>query len=251
LEDEAIARCMGGLICPAQRKQSIRHFVSRHAMNIDGFGTKLIDQLVDKGVVATAADLFDLTAEQLAALERMGEKSAEKRVDALERAKSTTLPRFLYALGIPNVGEATALTLANHFGTLESLLDADEESLQQVQDVGPAVAQSIRRFFHEAHNLEVIERVRQKGVEWPAQAQRRVDSPFAGKTVVVTGTLSSMSRDEAKARLIALGAKVAGSVSKKTDLVVVGENPGSKAEKAEKLGIAIVEEPALLELLER
>jgi DNA ligase (NAD+) len=251
LEDEASARCMGGLICPAQRKQSIRHFVSRHAMNIDGFGTKLIDQLVDKGVVATAADLFDLTAEQLAALERMGEKSAEKRVDALERAKSTTLPRFLYALGIPNVGEATALTLANHFGTLESLLDADEESLQQVQDVGPAVAQSIRRFFHEAHNLEVIERVRQKGVEWPAQAQRRVDSPFAGKTVVVTGTLSSMSRDEAKARLIALGAKVAGSVSKKTDLVVVGENPGSKAEKAEKLGIAIVEEPALLELLER
>ena len=251
LEDEAVARCMGGLICPAQRKQSIRHFVSRHAMNVDGFGTKIIDQLVDKGIVSTAADLFALTAEQLEELERMGEKSAKKRIEALERAKSTTLPRFLNALGIPNVGEATARTLVDHFGSLEAILEADEESLQQVQDVGPVVAKSIRRFFQEEHNRQVIGRLQSLGVHWPPPVQRRVDSPLAGKTVVITGTLSSMSRDEAKARLIAMGAKVAGSVSKKTDLVIVGENPGSKAEKAEKLGIATVEERALIELLEK
>lgn len=246
LEDEAVARCMGGLICPAQRKQSIRHFVSRHAMNVDGFGTKIIDQLVDKGIVSTAADLFALTAEQLEELERMGEKSAKKRIEALERAKSTTLPRFLNALGIPNVGEATARTLVDHFGSLEAILEADEESLQQVQDVGPVVAKSIRRFFQEEHNRQVIDRLQSLGVHWPPPVQRRVDSPLAGKTVVITGTLSSMSRDEAKARLIAMGAKVVGSVSKKTDLVIVGENPGSKAEKAEKLGIATWTEDDLL-----
>ena len=161
------------------------------------------------------------------------------------------MPRFLNALGIPNVGEATARTLVDHFGSLEAILEADEESLQQVQDVGPVVAKSIRRFFQEEHNRQVIGRLQSLGVHWPPPVQRRVDSPLAGKTVVITGTLSSMSRDEAKARLIAMGAKVVGSVSKKTDLVIVGENPGSKAEKAEKLGIATVEERALIELLEK
>jgi DNA ligase (NAD+) len=250
LEDEAIARCTGGLFCAAQRREAIKHFASRRAMDIDGLGDKLVEQMDDKGLIHDVADLYKVTREQVASLERMGDKSAQNLLDALQKSKSTTLARFIYALGIRLVGEATAQSLANHFGSLEKIERADMENLQQVADVGPIVAESIHAFFQEKHNLDVIGKLLQAGIHWPdVNVVARHGQPLAGKTLVLTGTLSTMTRDEAKARLQALGAKVTGSVSKKTDYVVVGEDPGSKFEKARELGVATLDENAFLELI--
>ncbi len=249
---EAIMRCSGGLFCPAQRKEAIKHFASRRAMDIEGLGDKLVDQLVDAGLVETPADLYKLDLPTIAGLERMAEKSAQNLLDALEKSKSTTLPRFLFALGIREVGETTAQTLANHYKTLEAIMSADEEDLQTVPDVGPIVASHVVTFFKQAHNREVIEQLRQAGVHWPAvKTVAAEELPLAGKTVVLTGTLHSMTRNEAKEKLQALGAKVAGSVSKKTDLVIAGEAAGSKRDKAEQLGVEIMDEAGLLELLQK
>ena len=253
LPGEAAARCSGGLFCPAQRKQAILHFASRRAMDIEGLGDKLVDQLVDRGVVKTSADLYQdsLSASALAKLERMAEKSAENVMRAIDRSRATTLARFIYALGIRNVGEATAADLARHFGSLDRLAAAAEEELEQVQDVGPVVAISIRRFFAEPHNLEVIRQLRAGGVRWEesAPAQGRKGGALAGKTFVLTGTLPSMTREEAKARIEALDGKVASSVSKKTDYVVAGAEAGSKLDKARELGIAVVDEEGLRKIL--
>jgi DNA ligase (NAD+) len=244
-EGEAIARCIGGLFCPAQRKEAIRHFASRLALNIEGFGAKLVDQLVDKGIAKTPADLYRLTAEQLAELERLGEKSAQKLVAAVEKSKETTYARFLYGLGIANVGEATALALANELRTLEELFAADEERLQRVPDVGPVVATAIHAFVHEPHNVEVIRALVAAGIRWPKAAPKAREQPLLGKTFVITGTLNTMTRDEAKTRLQALGAKVAGSVSKKTTAVIVGADPGSKLQTAQSLNVEIWSEEQL------
>jgi DNA ligase (NAD+) len=252
-EGEAIARCTGGLFCAAQRKESLRHFASRRALDIEGLGTKLIDQLVDLELVRSPADLYALTVEQLAGLERMGEKSAAKLVEALERSKDTTLPRFLYALGIRDVGEATAAALAAHFGSLEALQDATEEQIRETPDVGPVVAAHIRHFFDQAHNREVIAALRAHGVRWPDVPRKSAltEGRLSGKTFVLTGTLDSMSREEASERIAALGGKVSGSVSKKTSYVVVGAEPGSKLKKAQELGVEILDEKAFLALLEQ
>jgi DNA ligase (NAD+) len=244
-EGEAIARCIGGLVCPAQRKEAIRHFASRRALNIEGFGEERVNQLVDKGIVKTPADLYRLTVEQLAELERLGEKSAKKLIAALEKSKDTTYERFLHGLGIANVGEATALALAKEFGTLEELRAADEERLQHVPDIGPIVATAIHAFFNEAHNLEVIEALVDAGIRWPAAAPKSRDLPLLGKTFVITGSLQSMTRDEAKARLQALGAKVAGSVSKKTTALIAGSDPGSKLQAAQSMNVDIWTEDQL------
>jgi DNA ligase (NAD+) len=244
-EDEAIARCIGGLVCPAQRKEAIRHFASRRALNIEGFGEKLVDQLVDKGLVETPADLYRLTMEQLAELERLGEKSAQKLASAVEKSKETTYARFLYGLGIGNVGEATALALANEFGTLDELLSADEERLQQVPDIGPVVAKAIRAYLHEPHNVEVIQALLAAGIRWPKARPKSRDLPLRGKTFVITGSLQTMTRDEAKTRLQALGAKVSGSVSKKTTALIVGSDPGSKLQNAQTLNVEIWSEDQL------
>ena len=251
-EGEAVARCVGGLFCPAQLKESIRHFASRRAMDIEGFGPKLVDQLIDLGLVKTPADLYRLNVEQLAELEHMGEKSADNLVAALEKSKATTYQRFLYALGIAEVGEATALALANDFGSLEELLAADDERLQEVPDIGPVVAANIRAFFHEKHNVKVIEELRAAGVHWPSTKRAaKSDLPLTGKTFVITGTLASMTRDEAKARLQALGAKVVGSVSRKTSYVIMGDSPGTKAQRARDLDVPILQETGLLALLDK
>src|SRR6185437_4647974 len=219
LEDEAVARCTGGLVCPAQRKQSLLHFAQRRAMDVEGLGDKLVDQLVEQGIVRTPADLYRLGVASLAALERMGEKSASNLVDAIEKSKQTTLARFLYALGIRNVGEVTARDLARHFGALDAIMDASVEDLQEAPDIGPVVAESIATFMNERHNREGIEQLRAVGVRWaegePERRERR--GAFAGKIVVLTGTLVSLTRDEAKERVEAAGGKVTGSVSKKTD----------------------------------
>jgi DNA ligase (NAD+) len=252
VEGEAVARCTGGLFCGAQRKESLRHFAGRRAMDIDGLGTKIIDQLVERGWVESAADLYALSVEQFAALERMGEKSAANLVHALEHSKQTTLARFLYALGIRDVGEATATALADHFGTLEALLEADEAQIQQVPDVGPVVAAHVHHFFQQPHNREIIAQLRARGVTWPAIAPRKAsaDGPFTGKTFVLTGTLDSMSRDQASDRIVALGGKVSGSVSKKTSYVVAGSEAGSKLKKAQELGVEVLDEAAFLKMLE-
>ena len=251
-EGEAVARCMGGLYCRAQRKEAIRHFASRRALDIEGLGDKLVEQLVDRERVRSPADLYALDAATLAELERMGGKSAENLVQALERSKTTTLARFLYALGIREVGETTARTLAAHFGALEPLLAADEAGLQQIPDIGPVVAAAIRAFFQEPHNREVIAGLHAAGVQWPETGVKPVAAqPLAGKTVVLTGTLDSLSRDQAADRLRALGAKVAGSVSKKTDYVVAGRDAGSKLDKARELGVTVLDEAGLLALLDR
>lgn len=248
-EGEAIVRCSGGLYCPAQRKEAIKHFASRKAMDIDGLGDKLVEQLVDAGLIHDVADLFELTVEQLASLERMGAKSAENLVQALQNAKQTKFARFLYSLGIREVGEATARALATHFLTLEALVHADEAALIEIEDVGPVVAHHIVTFFQQPHNREVIERLLKVGVEWPLEQRVESNSELSGKTVVLTGTLEQLSRSEAKEKLLALGAKVAGSVSKKTDFVVAGRDAGSKLTKAESLGITVVDEATLIDWL--
>lgn len=253
LPGEAVSRCTGGLFCPAQRKQAILHFASRRAMDIEGLGDKLVDQIVDQAIVRTPADLYRLGLTALANLERMAEKSASNMVQAIERSKRTTLARFIYALGIRNVGEATAKDLAAHLGSLDRLMQASSEQLQQIPDIGPIVAQSIVDFFAEAHNREVIEQLRACGVHWDEHAgisaSANAVAPLNGKTFVLTGTLPTMSREAAKEKIEALGGKVSGSVSKKTDYVVVGIDPGSKYDKAVHLGVAILDEAGLASLL--
>ncbi|WP_355659604.1 NAD-dependent DNA ligase LigA [Halomonas salifodinae] len=249
LEGEAVARCSGGLYCAAQRKEALKHFASRRALDIEGLGVKLIDQLVERDWVKTPADLFRLRAAHLAELPRMGEKSAENLVAALEKAKHTTLARFIYALGIREVGEATAANLARHFGTLEALMGADSEALEAVEDVGPIVARHVHTFFRQPHNRETLEDLLACGLQWEEAAVAARPQPLAGQTWVLTGTLESMTRDQGKARLQALGAKVAGSVSKKTAGLVAGEAAGSKLTKAEQLGVPVLDEAAFLERL--
>ncbi|MGF7480552.1 NAD-dependent DNA ligase LigA [Providencia sp. SP181] len=253
IEGEAVARCTGGLICGAQRKEALKHFVSRRAMDVDGMGDKIIDQLVEKEYVKTPADLYQLSAGKLTGLDRMGPKSAQKLIDALEKSKQTTLARFIYALGIREVGEATAANLAAHYATLDAVMAADEESLKTVQDIGHVVAKHVVNFFHEAHNQAVInDLITKANIHWPEVKvinSAEIDSPFAGKTVVLTGSMSILTRDEAKNKLVALGAKVAGSVSKKTDMVIAGEAAGSKLAKANELGIPVIDEDELIRLL--
>ena len=249
-EGEADYRCTGGLFCSAQRKQAILHFAQRRAVEVDGLGDKLVDQLVDAGVVNTLPDLYRLGLTALAALDRMADKSAQNLLEALQKSKQTTLPRFLFGLGIRHVGEATAKALARHFGQLDAIMDAPEEMLLQVADVGPIVAQSIRTFFEQAHNREVVEQLRACGVTWEeGEPVVQAPKPLAGKTFVLTGTFPTLSRDEAKDLLEAAGAKVAGSVSKKTDYVVAGLEAGSKLDKALALGITIIDEPGMLAML--
>ena len=252
IEGEAVARCSGGLYCPAQRKEAIRHYASRKAMDIEGLGDKLIDVLVDEGMVNTVADLYHLTKFQLSTLERMGDKSAANLVAAIDRSREPALWRFLYALGIREVGEATAKALASHFGTLDAIAEASEEQLQSVPDVGPIVAGHIQSFFDQPHNQETLKALKDAGVAWKEeQVVAREDLPLAGETWVLTGTLSDMTRDEAKQKLESLGAKVAGSVSKKTACVVAGEAAGSKLDKAEKLGVPVLDEEGLTQLLSK
>ncbi|TQV78152.1 NAD-dependent DNA ligase LigA [Exilibacterium tricleocarpae] len=252
LEDEAVARCTGGLICEAQRKQAIKHFASRKAMDIEGLGDKLVEQLVDEKLINSVADLYHLTHEQLAALERMGAKSADNLLAALEQSKSTALPRFLFALGIREVGETTARNLANYFGTLEKIAAASEEELLAVNDVGPVVAHFVAEFFQQPHNVEAVAALREAGVHWPdIEVAERPPAPLAGLTFVLTGTLAIMSRSDAKAKLQDLGAKVAGSVSAKTHHVVAGPGAGSKLTKAQELGVDVMDEAAMIDLLKR
>jgi DNA ligase (NAD+) len=244
-------RCSGGLFCAAQRKQAILHFASRRAMDIEGLGDRLVDQLVDSGLIRTLPELYKLGVAKLIELERLGEKSAQNLVGNLERSKRTTLQRFLYALGIRHVGESTARDLAKHFGQLDRILDASVEQLLAVPDVGPVVAESIHTFFAQPHNREVVEQLRAVGIAWE-EHEGTADSapkPLAGKTFVLTGTLPTLSRDEAKDLIEAAGGKVAGSVSKKTHYVVAGAEAGSKLDKAQELGVAILDEQGLKELL--
>ncbi|BCV32260.1 DNA ligase [Shewanella algae] len=251
LEGEAVARCTGGLFCEAQRKEAIKHFASRKALDIDGMGDKIVEQLIDKELVQSPADLFSLTASALTMLERMGLKSATNLVQAIEAAKQTTLAKFLYALGIREVGESTAANLARHFKELDALKQASVEQLIEVEDVGAIVAQHVAHFFAQPHNLEVIDKLLVAGVTWPAiEAPSEDEQPLKGQTWVLTGTLSQMSRTDAKAQLEALGAKVSGSVSKKTDCVVAGEAAGSKLTKANELGVKVLDEAGLLALLQ-
>ena len=247
IEGEAVARCTGGLFCAAQRKEALKHFVSRKAMDIDGVGGKLIEQLVDRELVHTPADLFKLDLTTLTRLERMGAKSAENALTSLEKAKHTTLARFIFALGIREVGEATALNLANHFKTLEALQNADLEALQQVPDVGEVVANRILAFWHEPHNVAVVNDLIAQGVHWETVETKEVtENRFKGKTVVLTGTLTQMGRNEAKALLQDMGAKVSGSVSAKTDFVIAGDAAGSKLTKAQELGVTVLTEEEFL-----
>lgn len=247
IEGEAVARCTGGLFCAAQRKEALKHFVSRKAMDIDGVGGKLIEQLVDRELVHTPADLFKLDLTTLTRLERMGAKSAENALASLEKAKNTTLARFIFALGIREVGEATALNLANHFKTLEALQNADLEALQQVPDVGEVVANRILAFWHEPHNVAVVNDLIAQGVHWETVETKEVtENHFKGKTVVLTGTLTQMGRNEAKALLQDMGAKVSGSVSAKTDFVIAGDAAGSKLTKAQELGVTVLTQEEFL-----
>jgi DNA ligase (NAD+) len=249
-EGEADHRCTGGLFCSAQRKQAVWHFAHRRAMDIEGLGDKLVDQLVDSGRVNTLADLYSLQLQDLAGMDRMAEKSAQNLLDALEKSKQATLPRFVFGLGIRHVGEATAKELARHFGQLAAIMDASEDALLQVPDVGPIVAHSIHTFFAQAHNREVVQALRDAGIHWAeGDALAPTEMPLAGLTVVLTGTLQSMGRDEAKDKLEALGAKVAGSVSKKTSYVVAGAEAGSKLDKAQALGIQVLDDAGLAMLL--
>jgi DNA ligase (NAD+) len=250
LPEEAVTRCSGGLVCAAQRKQAILHFASRRAMDIEGLGDRLVDQLVDRDLVKTPADIYRLDAATLAGLDRMGDKSAQNVVAAIDRSRATTLERFIYALGIRNVGEATARDLARQFGSLDRLIESGEEALLEVKDVGPVVALSIRQFFSERHNLQVIRQLRSGGVRWPEHGgtPRQPEGALAGKTFVLTGTLPMMSREAARELVESAGGKVGGSVSKKTDYVVAGIDPGSKHDRALELGITILDEAGLLAL---
>lgn len=248
-EEEKDTRCTGGLFCPAQRRESLVHFASRLALNIDGLGEKVIDQLLEAGLIQTPADLYRITEEKLLTLERFGKKSAANLVEAIEKSKETTLARFIYALGIRHVGESTARDLAQHFRSLEALMSADADALLKVNDVGEVIAQSIIHFFEEPHNRHVIENLLDLGVHWPTPEASAVNDLVSGKTFVLTGTLPSMGREEAKALLLAQGAKVASSVSKKTDYVVAGAEAGSKLEKAQALGVAVIDEAKMLEML--
>ena len=243
-EGEAAARCSGGLYCSAQRKEAIKHYASRKALDIEGLGDKLVDQLVAKGLVNTVADLYKLSVQEVAGLERMGQKSAANLINALEQSRTTTLPRFLYALGIREVGEATALSLATHLNDLESIRSASVDVLQQVDDVGPIVASHIEKFFRQPHNRDVISELLELGIHWPAIAQTTADDtlPLTGQTWVLTGTLHSMTRGEGKDILQQLGAKVAGSVSAKTTVLLAGEKAGSKLTKAQNLGVEVISE---------
>ncbi|NNJ91128.1 MAG: NAD-dependent DNA ligase LigA [Gammaproteobacteria bacterium] len=247
-EGEAVARCSGGLFCAAQRKEAIKHFASRKAMDIDGLGDKIIEQLVDQGLIHSPADLYQLGADQLSSLERMGDKSAKNLVDALEQSKETTLNRFIYALGIREVGEATARNLAIEFKTLEAIREASDEQLQSTPDVGPVVASYIKSFFEQSHNNEVVNSLVAAGIRWPAIEIDDSESPVSGKTFVLTGSLSR-PRSEYKELLLEAGAKVAGSVSKNTDYLVAGEKAGSKLARAESLGVEVLDENTLLEFL--
>ena len=250
-DDEADYRCTGGLFCSAQRKQAILHFAQRRAVEVEGLGEKLVDQLVDAGIIKTLPDLYRLGFASLAALDRMADKSVQNILDALEKSKQTTLPRFLFGLGIRHVGEATAKELVRHFGKLDTIMDATPEQLLQVGDVGPIVAQSIRTFFDQTHNREVVEQLRACGVTWKEGEPAAVaPKPLAGKTFVITGTLPTLSRDEAKDLLEAAGAKVAGSVSKKTSYVLAGTDAGSKLDKARELGVAVIDELEMKEMLD-
>ena len=252
IEGEAVARCTGGLFCAAQRKESLKHFVSRKAMDIDGVGGKLIEQLVERELIRTPADLFKLDLTTLMQLERMGEKSAKNALNSLEQAKHTTLARFIFALGIREVGESTALNLANHFKTLEALKNADFEQLQAVPDIGEVVANRILAFWREPHNVDAVNDLIAQGIHWDAvETKEAGDNPFKGKIVVLTGTLSQMGRNEAKALLQEMGAKVSGSVSAKTDFVIAGDAAGSKLTKAQELGITVLSEDEFLALLQK
>lgn len=248
-EEEKDTRCTGGLFCPAQRRESLVHFASRLALNIDGLGEKVIDQLLEAGLIKTPADLYCLTEENLLSLERFGKKSAANLLSAIKKSKQTTLARFIYALGIRHVGESTARDLATHFRSLDALMSADNKALLEVNDVGEVVAQSILHFFEEVHNRTVIEALLKEGVQWPVPEKNPVNEAVSGKTFVLTGTLPSMGREQAKAMLLAQGAKVASSVSKKTDYVVAGAEAGSKLERAQALGVQIIDETHMLELI--
>ena len=249
IEGEVVARCSGGLFCPAQRKEAIRHYASRKALDIEGLGDKWIDILVDRELVTTVADLYLLKKADLTGLERMGDKSAGNLIDAIDRSRHPVLWKFLYALGIREVGEATAKALASHFGTLEAIGEADEDALQSVSDVGPIVAGHIRSFFDQTHNQETIQALKDAGVQWQTEEITASEKPLKGETWVLTGSLSDMTRDDAKAKLESLGAKVAGSVSSKTSCVVAGEAAGSKLTKAENLGVPVMDESAFVEFL--
>lgn len=249
-DGDVLYRCSAGITCPAQRKESIKHFSSRGAMDIDGLGDKLVEQFVDEEMISNAADIFALSVEKIASLERMGAKSAENLIAAINKSKRTTLPRFLYGLGIREVGDATALQLVNHFGELESIIAADTESLEQVADVGPIVARHITVFFSNEENLNLVRKLQEYGVSWPKVEIDLAIQALAKQTWVLTGTLEIMPRNEAKARLISLGAKVAGSVSKNTSCVVAGPGAGSKLKKAEELGIKVIDEGEFLALLD-
>jgi len=249
--DQAVARCTGGRICAAQRKEEIKHFASRRALDIQGLGDKLVEQLVDRDWVRTPADLFDLQGEQLATLERMGDKSAQKLQSAIVGSKRTTLPRFLYALGIRDVGEATALALAQHFGDVPALRQAGEDEIQRVPDVGPVVAKNVAAYFHDPENAAIVDRLLASGVTWPAPAPINAHSELTGKTFVLTGTLQALTREAAAEAIVQLGGKVSGSVSKKTHYVVAGADAGSKLKKAQQLGITVLDEAAFLELVKK
>lgn len=248
IEGEAAARCTGGLHCPAQQKEAVIHFASRKAMDIEGLGDKLAEQLIDKKLIRHVADIYELTLHQLESLERMGEKSSQNVLDQIEKSKQTTLARFIYAIGIREVGEATAKTLAQHFKTFDALMRANAESLQKVPDVGPVVAEHIVNFFADKHNDQIIHKLLHAGIHWP-KVTENANATLAGQTFVLTGTLSSMSREEAKEKLEAKGAKVAGSVSAKTSFVIAGSDAGSKLAKAEELGVPVIDEKKFLELI--
>lgn len=248
-DGDVLYRCTGGLICPAQRKEALRHFCSRGALDIEGLGEKLVEQLVDANLVNTVADVFTLSKEQLVSLERMGEKSADNLLAAINKAKQTTMPRLLFGLGIREVGEATALALASHFGSLDNLMKADPHALVQVADVGPIMAEHIAHFFANEENHRVIAELRHRGVNWPEHQAQTLSDALAGQTYVITGSLDTMTRDDARAQLQALGAKVAGSVSKKTSVVVAGPGAGSKLDKALEFGVKVIDEQALIALL--
>ncbi|MCM5705357.1 NAD-dependent DNA ligase LigA [Larsenimonas salina] len=251
IEGEADARCSGGLYCGAQRREALKHFASRRAMDIDGLGVKLIDQLVERELVKTPADLFKLECETLAELPRMGQKSGQNLIESFDKARSTTLARFIYALGVREVGETTAALLANHFGTLEALMAASEAALVEINDIGPIVAAHVRAFFDQPHNRETIEDLIEQGVTWPIVEIDAVDAPLKGQTWVLTGTLETLTRDDAKAALTALGAKVSGSVSKKTHALVAGAAAGSKLDKARTLEVPVWSEDELVQLLDQ